>query len=62
MNNLIYRADIKPQLEETIRLYSRCSLGERRPLMPLVFKPCLITLTCLLLPGMATNLPVLPAV
>lgn len=32
MNKIIYRADIKPQLEETLNLYSHCSLGERRPL------------------------------
>jgi len=32
MNNITYRTDIKPNLDEAISLYSNCSLGERRPL------------------------------
>lgn len=32
MNRIIYRYDIKPNLDETIALYSHCTLGERRPI------------------------------
>lgn len=32
MNNIVYRSDIKPKLDETINLYVHCSLGERRPI------------------------------
>ncbi|WP_392553135.1 GNAT family N-acetyltransferase [Orbus wheelerorum] len=32
MNNITYRLDIKPTLDEAINLYSHCSLGARRPI------------------------------
>lgn len=32
MNKIIYRDNIKPGLDQTITLYSNCSLGERRPI------------------------------
>ncbi|WP_392562857.1 GNAT family N-acetyltransferase [Orbus sturtevantii] len=32
INNITYRSDVKPNLDEAINLYSHCSLGERRPL------------------------------
>ena len=32
MSNIIYRSDIKPELEQAIALYRHCSLGERRPI------------------------------
>ena len=32
MNNIAYRCNIKPELEETLNLYRNCSLGERRPI------------------------------
>jgi GNAT superfamily N-acetyltransferase len=32
MTGIIYRHDIKPTFEQAVQLYSRCTLGERRPL------------------------------
>lgn len=32
MDNIIYRHDIKPSIEQAALLYSRCSLAERRPI------------------------------